>query len=68
MTTLSDFGCKLDCPLLNHPWPKHMPKTSCRLISELQQQTNPVTIQSYKDMIKARLSTSICRSLTCKSC
>ncbi len=56
MIGLSDFACGVDCAYAGKPWPKHLPKPTCRIIAELPSITNPVTISVYRDILRNRMN------------
>lgn len=60
-----DLSCKgKNCKFAKEKWPRHLPKPTCRLITESETLKNPVTLAVYREILHKRIEN--CSSLTRK--
>ncbi len=46
--------CTSNCAYFSTSWPKHLPKSSCRIAYELTKENNPVTMCSLRMILASR--------------
>lgn len=57
-----DIGCSNLCKYHNKPWPRNIPKPTCRLITEYDSIKNPVTKSVVRGIITERIRCADMRS------
>lgn len=52
---MREFACPDSCEFAGKDWPAHLPKPTCRVITEYLATDNPVTLAVRRDIIRNRI-------------